>query len=412
MVLQLTNTLGGKKEVFEPLEAGKARLYGCGPTVKEPVHLGKFRSFLLADVLRRHLEYSGLSVTQVMNITDVGHLNEFEEDAVEIAAARSGLHAWELVEKEEKAFHEVRHALHIRDCHHYPHAREHIEDMIALVQDLETKGLTYKAGGNIYLDVHKVSDFGRLAGESIQALEARVSTTDAPPHSEKRSRLDIDLWRTDLAHSSHWPSPWGRGFPGWHVECVAMSRKYLGEFFDLHTGSHENIFPHHDCEIAQAVALSGKPQAGWWLHSGPVRVDGKPMSLENDNVVKVRELLASGFRGSVLRVALLGAPYREQLDFGEGLLEQARNRVNAVLGFHEYVRGEAGTAVPGENPPPRWIEETEERFRAALDNDLDYSAALDALTEQVDRLEPGAIGEPAQALKALERWDQVLGILD
>jgi cysteinyl-tRNA synthetase len=416
MALKLTNTLGGKKVDFAPLTEGAVKIYSCGPTVKEPINLGKFRSFLLADLLRRSLELAGYEVRHVMNITDVGHLNEFEEDVVEIAAARSGMYPWELVQQEEKRFHQDRAALHVLDCHEYPHARDHVDEMIEVIRGLEAKGLTYQAGGNIYLDLDKVKGFGQLAGTTAAKLAERLEASRTPAHPEKRNILDIDLWRTDVAHTAHWRSPWGRGFPGWHVECVAMSRKYLGETFDVHTGSHENVFPHHECEIAQAESLSGKTLARFWLHSGPVHVDGKPMTLENNNVATVRELLESGFRGVVLRVALLSAPYREAVDFGKDVRELARDQVNAILGFHEYLTTEAPGAPATEGPaagdPPEWIDATDREFRAALEDDLDYPRALRTVAEQVASLEPETCGATEHALEALKRWDQVLGILE
>ncbi len=395
------------------MEPGRVRMYHCGPTVNEPINISKFRSYLLADILRRTLEGRGLKVRQVMTIPAGGHLNEFEEDIIEVAAARTGLHAWELIEKEEKIFQDDRRAVHIREAHHYPRAREHIEDMVAFIQDLESRGCTYQAGSHLYFDITKAPRLGKLSGKTVEELEALVETTRTPAHPEKRHPLDIDLWRTDIEHQRHWPSPWGRGYPGWHVECVAMSRRYLGESFDIHTGSDDNLVPHHECEMAQAEALSGKPLARYWLHSGPVHVDGKPMSRRNRNLITVRELLAEGFRGSVIRVALLSAHYRAVLPFGEECLDDAREKVDAFLGFYQYLEDEAErsrqplsatTAAP-------WIAATDAAFKAALDNDLDYPTALKAVTDVIDRLEPSDVGNPVKARDAMERWDEVLGIL-
>ena len=414
MTIQLTNTLGGKKETFTPIDASSVRIYSCGPTIKAPAGLGKFRSFLLGDLIQRHFEYRGYVVRQVMNITDVGHLNEFEEDVIELAAARTGLYAGELVEKEEKIFHADRHALGIRDCEVYPHARDHVEDMIEVIQELESRGLTYTADGNLYLDVQKTKDFGKLSAQPLERLEERLQAAETKHSPAKRHPLDIDLWRTNAAHTTHWRSPWGRGFPGWHVECVAMSRKYLGPSFDIHTGGHDNIFPHHDCEIAQAEALSdGKPLARYWLHSGPVLVDGQPMSTRNENFVTVRELLESGFRGVVLRVALLCEPYREVLDFSEPLRERARECVDKVRDFHQYLTEQVGAKPTACDPEarPAWVQEADARFDAALDDDLQYGKALAAVSESIGALTPETIESPDQALAAVMRWDQVLGVL-
>ncbi len=410
-MLKLSDRTGAKRE-FTPLEPGRAGLYHCGPTVKAALDLSKFRSYLLGDVLRRTLEANGLEVTQVMNITDVGHLNEFEEDFTEIAAARTGLHASELIEDEERKFHEERRALHILDATVYPRAREHIDDMIALVEQLEEKRLTYSAGGNVYFDVDKAPQFGHLTGKSRAELETILGGSRNPAHPEKRHVLDIDLWRTDVEHQRHWPSPWGRGFPGWHVECVAMGRKYLGGAFDIHTGAHDNLFPHHECEAAQAESLTGKPLARYWLHSGEVYVEGEPMSLVARNVVTVRELLNDGFRGAVIRAALLSAHYRDTIDFGDACLDRSRDRVNAVLGFREYLLDEAKKAPADESAAkPEWIAEADERVRAAFDDDLDYDGALSVVVELTERLEPEDVGDPHVALAAIARWDGWLGLV-
>ena len=339
------NSLGMQEQKFQSLEPDKVQMYHCGPTVKEPIHLGKFRSFLMADVLRRHLERSGYEVHQVMNITDVGHLNEFQEDFVEIAAARSGLYAWELVEKEEKKFHEERRALKILNAHEYPKAREHIDCMIGLAQDLEKKGVCYVSGGNLYLDVSKFSAFGKLSGKSITELKKLQESSRASVPRHKKHPLDIDLWRRDALHEMRWDSPWGRGFPGWHVECAAMSRKFLGGVFDIHTGADDNLFPHHECEIAQVEILTGKPLARYWLHTGLTRVEGKEMSRGNDNLVTVRELLEAGFRGIVLRVAILSSHYRSELNFDESTLDWARESVNLLLSSQGVPSGTGGNTV-------------------------------------------------------------------
>src|SRR5262249_40595998 len=200
MAIYLTNSLGARKEPLVPLKPGSVSMYHCGPTIKEPLNISKFRSFLLGDLLRRYLEYSGYEVHQVMNITDVGHLNEFEEDIVEVAAARTGLYAWELVEKEEKVFHDDRKALHIRSATYYPRALEHIDQMIQVIKDLDQRGFTYQAGGNVYFDIQKSPRFGELSGKSLSALEKMIERGRTPRHPEKRNPLDIDLWRTDVLH--------------------------------------------------------------------------------------------------------------------------------------------------------------------------------------------------------------------
>lgn len=415
MTLQLRNSLGDRLEEFRPAGPGPVRLYHCGPTVKEPAAIDRFRSYLLADVLRRVLEARGHSTRQVMNITDVGHLNEFEEDSVEVAAARRGLHAWEHAEAEEKAFHLERRGLGILDAHHYPRARDHVGGMIEWVRALEEKGLCYSAGGHLCLDVSRFPEFGKLCGRTREALEEALAQghgTRLESISHRRHPLDIDLWRTDAHHELDWQSPWGRGFPGWHVECAAMARSLLDGAIDIHTGCEENRFPHHESEIAQAELLDDAPLARYWLHTAGVRVDGTPMARRAGNVVTVRELLRSGVRGRVIRVALLWVHYREELEFGETLIGDAACAVNDLVALDDHLRRaeESRDTAPRE-PRPAWIEETDRRFRAALDADLDYGAAIRAVLDTVRSTDPASIGDPRELRSALREWDRVLGVL-
>ena len=415
MTLKLKNSLGGAIEDFRSIEPRKVRMYHCGPTVNQPIHIGKFRSYLLADVLRRHLERSGYEVLQVMNITDVGHLNEFEEDVVEIAAGRAGGYAWELAENEMRLFQADRRALGIRGAHEYPKAREHVEEMIETIRLLEEAGATYTEGGNLYLDITRYEKIGCLCGRSLQELEEAQGGSMTTGGGQKRNSLDIDLWRTDALHQMRWESPWGSGFPGWHVECVAMSRKYLGEFFDIHTGADDNINPHHEFEMAQAAVLSSAegdrdPLSHYWLHSGPVSVEGQAMSKANGNVVPVRELLESGIRGNVVRVALLSEHYRDKLDFGEAALDRASEAVNLILGFRDHLRSLPEGDTAEDAPAAQWIVDTDAALTEALDEDLDYWKAISAVVEAVGALEAETVGPPARALDALGDWDRVLGI--
>jgi len=411
--LRLTNTLTGKQELFQPRPGEPVSMYHCGPTVTGPVNVDKFRSYLLADVLRRFLEASGLQVRQVMNITDVGHLNEFEEDTVEITASRSGLYAWELVDQEEKNFHEDRRSLNILDAHVYPRARDHVEEMIAFIEKLVAAGDAYQLGGSVYFDSSRTRALGRLSGKSPAELEhlqrAAPSTSLAGTPHQRRHPLDFDLWRSDPLHQMHWPSPWGRGFPGWHVECVVMSRKYLGATFDIHSGSEENITPHHECEIAQAEAAGGGPLARLWLHSRHVLLEGKPISRANRNLLTVRGLRDSGVTGPELRVALLSRPFGQRLEFGPEAIDEARVAITALQKFREAHRA-AGAAQ--EAPPARLLDRivrAEQEFAAAMEDDLDYPAALRAARSLVADL----ASEPPrrEAAEAIEKFDRVLGLL-
>ena len=410
MDLKLSNTLGNKKEPFVPLEDGIVRMYHCGPTVKEHINIDKFRSFLLADILRRTIEYSGLEVVQVMNITDVGHLNEFEEDAVEIAAGRCGKQPMELVEEEEAEFHRHRHALGILDAHHYPRARENIADMVKFVAELLEAGVAYRAGENVYFDITRFNEFGKLSGKSLDELTALHKTLRAEPHPEKRHPLDIDLWRTDALRSMHWPSPWGRGFPGWHIECVVMGRKFLGDTFDIHTGSQEIVYPHHECEIAQAEAC-GTPLARFWLHSGHILVGGKPTSRTNRNLLTVQGLLDSGVSGLGIRGALLSEHYREPIEFTPGLLDRTREQ----RGILQAAADKLAAVIPAPTPSAAdqaLLEKTEAAFRAAVDDDLDYPRALRTAVGLAEKVNNEEVCVSASLRETLKGFDSVLGLVE
>ena len=412
--LRLTSTLSRKQEPFTPLSPEGVRMYHCGPTVMEPVNIDKFRSYLLGDVLRRYLEYQGLLVRQVMNITDVGHLNEFEEDAVEITASRSGLYAWELVEQEEKAFHQDRRALNILDAHVYPRAREHVPEMIEFIEKLLEAGAAYRVGGHVYFDMGKARSLGRLSGKAREELEslkekALAASRAGSSAPEKRHPLDFDLWRPDALHQIHWSSPWGRGFPGWHVECVVMSRKYLGTTFDIHSGSEENIFPHHECEIAQAEAAGGEPLARLWLHSRHVLLAGKPISRPNRNLLTVRGLVETGeIRGPEIRGALLSARFREPLEFRPEAVDEAREAIALLRGFRDHHR----TGPPGAPPTDALrdrIARAEREFTEAMDDDLDVPRALGAVRRISKDL--ASVAPCREAAAAVDRFDRVLGLL-
>lgn len=411
MAIELTTTLGGERRPFEPIEAGRVRMYHCGPTVKEAVNVDKFRSYLLADILRRVFELEGCEVTQVMNVTDVGHLNEFEEDAVEIAAGRCGKQPLELVEEEEAEFHRHRRALRILDAHHYPRARENIPEMLAYIERLLEAGIAYRTEDTVYFDVSRFAGFGKLTGKSAAELQELHGKLRGKPHAKKRHPLDIDLWRTDTLRRMHWPSPWGRGYPGWHLECVVMGRKFLGETFDIHTGSHDIIYPHHECEIAQAEALDGTPLARYWLHSAPVLIDGRPTSRANRNLVTVQGLLDSGVEGIDIRGALLGEHYRAPLELSPESIERARRRRERIEEADEHL----ARAIPSRRPSAaeaKRIEALERGFMAAIENDLDIPRALEVAVELATDVNEERLSATARAAEALRRFDRVLGLLE
>ncbi len=421
MALQLFNTLTGKKEPFEPLEAGKVRMYNCGPTVYSYAHIGNFASFLLADLLRRYLEYSGLEVLQIMNITDVGHLTDDDqadargEDKLEKKAREEKKDPWEIARYYETAFHEDRELLNMLPAHRFPRATEHIEEMIEMIEELLQKGLAYIAGDQVYFEIDKFPRYGVLSGNTPEQLIAGKRVEEDP---EKRSPLDFCLWKKDPKHSMKWPSPWGEGFPGWHIECSAMSRKYLGEVFDIHTGGEDNIFPHHECEIAQSSGGENRICARLWMHRRHIRVDGKKMSKSLGNFYTIRDLFDRGFCGAELRYALTSAHYRAQYNFSLEGLENFRESLRRLREFLRNMADLPAEPADGGDTGVTAVEtlaaEADRRFRAALDDDLNISGALgevfDFVREANKSARTRAAGEAAR--KQLLAWDGVLGFVE
>ncbi len=423
--LRFHNTLTRRTERFTPLEPGHVRMYHCGPTVYGYAHIGNMSAFLLADLLRRVCEHAGYRVTQVMNITDVGHLTHDDvadaggEDKLEAAARRAGRTPWDLARHYTAAFFEDLEALGIRAAHYYPRATEFVPEMIALIERLLDRGFAYVAEGNVYFDIERYvregGGYGRLSGNTLERLEAgaRIEVRE-----HKRSPYDFALWKVDPAHIMQWESPWGRGFPGWHIECSAMSMRFLGESFDVHTGGEDNIFPHHECEIAQSEAASGKPFVRWWLHTRFLLVDGKKMSKSLGNFYTLRDLFERGYTGREVRYALLSTHYRHQPNFTFDLLAASRKALGRLDRFRE--RAEAVCAQAGEAPAGRaavraprhpLIVAAYERWSDALADDLNVSAALAAIFElirQVNR-EGWNVELARESLWLLSVLEEVLG---
>lgn len=419
MPLTLYNTLGKAKQPFEPLEPGKVRMYHCGPTVYSYAHIGNFASFLLADLLRRHLEASGLEVLQVMNITDVGHLTEDDladargEDKLERIARERKVRPEEIARFYEDTFQEDRRALNILPAHVYPRATEHIPEMIALIEELLAASLAYEVDGQIYFSIDRFPHYGRLSGNTPEELIAGQRVETDP---RKRNPLDFTLWKRDPDHLMQWDSPWGRGFPGWHIECSAMSRRYLGEVFDIHTGGEDNIFPHHECEVAQSSGGSDRIFARHWLHRRHILVERKKMSKSAGNFFTIRDLLEKGFSGLEIRYVLIATHYRAQLNFTFEGLAAARESLRYLREFRVNVE-----ALPDRVPEPPEIDAVRQRgeerdgaLRAALDDDLNVSGALAQVhgfvRDAYKVCQTRASGR--EAVERLRRWDRVLGILE
>ena len=296
MTLHVYNTLTNQKEEFTPLEPGRVRMYNCGPTVYSRVHIGNLRAFLFADLLRRWLEFEGYQVTQVMNITDVGHLTDDAddgEDKLQKQAEKDGLDPMEIARAQSVLFFGDLEKLGCKRAAVYPKATDHITQMLSMIGALIEKGFAYQVGENVYFEVAKFPEYGKLSGNRVEALDAgsRIEVLD-----EKRSPADFALWKSDPKHLMKWESRYGdHGFPGWHIECSAMAREHLGDQIDIHTGGEDNVFPHHECEIAQTEAFTGEPFAKYWMHTKFLQVDGGKMSKSLGNVYTLDDVEERGY---------------------------------------------------------------------------------------------------------------------
>jgi cysteinyl-tRNA synthetase len=415
VTLSVFNSLTRKKEVFEPVTPGKVRMYNCGPTVYGHAHIGNFRAFLFSDVLRRWLELSGYEVHQVMNITDVGHARDDDpdsaDDKMDAAARKEKLDPWQIAAKYTELFLKDVEALGMQPAHHYPRATEHIPQMIAMIERLIETGHAYQVDGNVYFSVESFPGYGKLSGNTPEDLlaGARIDVNE-----EKRDPRDFALWKTDEHHIMQWDSPFGRGFPGWHIECSAMSRELLGEgTLDIHTGGEDNVFPHHECEIAQSEGAFGQPFVKYWLHTRFLQVDGGKMSKSLGNLYPVDQLAEMGHPPVALRFLLLRGTYRQVLNFTHQGLEQSAAAVRRLRLFDAQLREAAGDAAAPDTPPA-WVADAVRKFDEGMDDDLNVSAALDGVFSLMNEANRAKVTGPdaAAARAALHRFDKVLAVLE
>lgn len=417
MSIRLYNTYSKRIEEFKPLKPGKVAMYSCGPTVYSHPHIGNFRSFLVADLLRRFLEFKGFSVTQVMNITDVGHLVDDAdegEDKLEEVARKQKKEPLEIARFYTDSFITASKLLNLKLADHYPKATEHIDEMIEMIEKLIENGYGYVVGNNVYYDVTKFADYGKLSGNTLDDLNAgaRIEVSE-----EKRNPQDFALWKHDPKHIQQWESPWGSGFPGWHIECSAMSTKYLGEQFDFHTGGEDNIFPHHECEIAQSEGVTGKKWVNYWVHARFLIVDGEKMSKSKGNLYTIQELIEKGFSKNAIRYALISSHYRQNYNFtfdGLKAAQQAIDKISQCV----FTLGEI--AKTRSDQPIRQkvqdiINSGVSGFDEALCDDLNISKALASVFDfirEVNKLEDVNSAEAKAVIEAIEKIDSVLGVTE
>lgn len=389
-MLNLYNSLTRKKEEFRPQKDGRVTMYNCGPTVYDYAHIGNLRSFLFADVLRRYLEWSGYRVKQVMNITDVGHMVadvDVGTDKLEAAAQKEQKTPWEIADFYTKAFFRDIDALGIKRAWKYPRATDHVKEMIKIVKKLLKLGFAYEVNGSVYFDLSKFPQWGALSGNKLADLQAGARVEI---NKEKRHPNDFALWIENPRHAMQWKAPWSReaGYPGWHIECSAMSMKYLGETLDIHTGGEDNKFPHHECEIAQSESATGSPFVRYWLHTKHLLVDGKKMSKSLGNFYTLADLEKKGFAPRAVRYLLVSTHYRDEMNFTlDGLRAacEALDRLDELAGkLAAIAKDRARRDTP--SAPEDTLGRARMDFRAAMDDDLNVSKALAVLFAAVKEL--------------------------
>ncbi len=401
-MLRLHNTMTRRAEEVQTLEPGIARMYTCGPTVYRYAHIGNLRSYLMADWIRRALIHGGYEVMHVKNITDVGHMRQemLEEggDRVILAALEEGKTPQEIAQFYAKAFHDDEAKLNILPAHVYPWATEHVSEMVELVEQLMDKGFAYLVGGNIYFDVAKFEAYGALSGNQQAGLMEGVRSEADPL---KRDPRDFTLWKlAEPGREMKWNSPWGEGFPGWHIECSAMSTKYMGQQLDIHTGGVDNIFPHHEDEIAQSEAAFGVPYVRYWVHGQHLLADGVKMAKSSGNVFILDDLVARGFDPLAFRYLCLTVRYRNRMNFTFSTLKAAQR---ALTGLQSRMAVWKQSPAPGEMPAE--AEEWRNRFWGCVENDLDLPSAL----ANVWNMAHSPLPDAAKAV-LLAEFDQLLGL--
>jgi cysteinyl-tRNA synthetase len=418
MALVVTNRLTRQKETFKPLVEGQVKMYVCGPTVYDHAHLGHAKTYVSFDVIVRYLRFSGYKVRYVQNITDVGHLLDSGEDRILKKAGSLSIEPMEVVETYTRSYFDDMDAMKVIRPDISPRASGHVPEQIAITQELITKGHAYITGqGDVYFDVTSFADYGKLSGRKLEELQSEREIAG----SEKRHPGDFALWRhAEPEHLMQWNSPWGHGFPGWHIECTAMATKYLGETFDIHGGGLENQFPHNECEIAQSEAWTGKPFANYWLLTGSLTINGEKMSKSLGNFVTVKDALKS-YRAEALRVFILSSHYTSPVDYSDDALVAAQNGWDRLMGAVRLARHTLKTAPDGDAGMgfSSVLEEYERRFVSAMNDDFNAPVALASLhelTREVNTLLNSGEVLGQQILKAINETylrlgGQVLGII-
>jgi len=407
MAVRLYNTLSAEVEDFQPLVPNRVGIYTCGPTVYDYAHVGNYRTFVFQDILRRHLKYRGYEVRQVMNLTDV-------DDKIVRNARAAGVSLREYTEKFIQAFNVDRELLNLQTPEVMVRATDQIGDMVKLIQTLLKKGYAYTSEGSVYFRVEKFAGYGKLSKIDFSGNRAGARVDN--DEYDKADARDFALWKAAKDGEPSWPTPLGAGRPGWHIECSVMAMKYLGETFDIHSGGSDLIFPHHENEIAQSEAATGKPFVRYWLHAEHLMVNGQKMSKSLGNFFTLRDLIARGFKPAAIRYLLASVHFRSPLNFTFEGLHQAQHSIERLRNYR--YRLEKEKFPPGENAEVRALATAARAaFEDALDDNLNTAAALGAIFDLVrdgnTAMDQGRFGDGDRAafLDTLERWDRIFAVL-
>lgn len=404
--MKIYNSQTRRKEEFVPIEPGKVRIYSCGPTVYNYFHIGNARPFIMFDLLRRYLEYRGYEVKFVQNFTDI-------DDKMIKRANEEGTTVEELGDRFIAEYFKDADALGIHRATVHPRATRHIGDIIGLIKRLEKNGLAYNVSGDVYFDTEAFPGYGKLSGQNLEDLEAgaRIDVDDA-----KRHPMDFALWKAQKPGEPAWPSPWGMGRPGWHIECSAMSMKYLGETIDIHCGGKDLLFPHHENEIAQSEGATGKPFVHYWMHNGHINVDNKKMSKSAGNFFTVRDI-AKEFDLEAVRMFMLSAQYRSPINFSREMIEQAKaslDRLYTARDHYLFLLQNANEGEMGEKEQAllEKVNAAREGFDAAMDDDLNTADAMGKMFELVREANVELDeNSPKQAISAvLDALNEMAGV--
>lgn len=416
MPLRITNALTRQKEEFKPLHARKVNMYVCGPTVYDYPHIGHAKTYIAFDVVVRYLRYLGYDVLYVQNITDVGHLvgdAEEGEDKIQKKARQDSVSPMQIVETYTRVFFENMDALGVGRPDISPRASGHIPEQIELIEKLIEKGHAYEADGSVYFDVLSDPDYGKLSGRK---LEEQEEGSRFEVHQDKRNPADFALWKkADPTHLLRWNSPWGIGYPGWHIECSAMAAKYLGETFDIHGGGRDNIFPHNECEIAQSECAHGAPFAQYWMLTGSLTLDGVKMSKSLGNTLTINDALYNRkWKPEAIRYFILSSHYSNPVDFSDEAMEATTKGWQRIMGAVTLIRQQMTHAPAGEasTEVAKLVQDTKALFEEKMNDDFNAPAALAVLqdyTRAVNTLANGTTPLSSGSLKAIDELYRLIG---